>query len=202
MNRIYRAALVTALAGLVWATCGLAQTADKAKTPPNMVIEVRVEGNKVLSESAVLADAKIRTGQPYDDAVVREDEQRMLKTRRYNNVVATKTQTDQGVIVTFKVEERPVIEAVIFEGNKGLRVHQSWPGRCPSAAAIRSTSSRSKAGSARYATNTARQDITSSRSSSTRPLSAMPEKWSMKSSKARRSQSARYALKGPRRSGQ
>jgi hypothetical protein len=117
VNHICRTAVAAAIfAGLTWTAAASAQT--KEKSAPNTVIEVRVEGNKVLSESAVLSDVKTRPGQPYSEQVVRDDEQRLLKTRRYANIVATKTQTDKGIIVTFTVTERPLIEAVIFEGNK------------------------------------------------------------------------------------
>ncbi|MCK4626207.1 MAG: outer membrane protein assembly factor BamA [Phycisphaerae bacterium] len=120
MNHICRTALAAAmLASLTWTVAASAQT--NQKPAPNTVIEVRVEGNKVLSESAVLSDVKTRPGQPYSEQVVRDDEQRLLKTRRYNNIVATKTQTDKGIIVTFTVTERPLIEAVIFEGNKAFK---------------------------------------------------------------------------------
>ncbi len=107
------------LAGLTWTVAASAQT--KENSAPDTVVEVRVEGNKVLSESAVLSDVKTRPGQPYSEQVVRDDEQRLLKTRRYSNIVATKTQTDKGIIVTFTITERPLIEAVIFEGNKAFK---------------------------------------------------------------------------------
>ncbi len=120
MNHICQTAVAAAvLAGLTLTMAASAQT--KEKSLPDTVIEVRVEGNKVLSESAVLADVKTRPGQPYSERVVRDDEQRLLKTRRYNNVIATKTQTDKGVIVTFTVAERPLVEVVIFEGNKAFK---------------------------------------------------------------------------------
>jgi len=86
----------------------------------NTVLEVRVEGNKVLSDSAVLVHVKVRPGQPYNEQVVRDDEQRLLKTGRFTNVAALKTQTDKGVIVTFRVVERPVIQQVRFQGNKAF----------------------------------------------------------------------------------
>lgn len=88
---------------------------------PDTVVEVRVEGNKALSEASILNDVRTRPGQPYSDDVVREDQQRLLKTRRFDNVVATKTQTDKGLLVVFTVAERPVIEAVRFQGNKEIK---------------------------------------------------------------------------------
>ncbi len=117
MNLIYRTVIITAaLTGVVLPAAVFAQAAGAG--PSNTVIEVRVEGNKILSDSAVLSDVKTRSGQPYSEKVVRDDEQRLLKTRRFDNVVATKTQTDKGVIVTFTVTERPLIETVQFRNNK------------------------------------------------------------------------------------
>ena len=95
-------------------------TAPTGPTAPNTIIEVRVTGQKYRSPAAILADVRIRPGQPYNEDAVREDVQRMLKTLRYEAVSAVKTQTDKGVIVTFRVVERPVIAAVRFEGNKAL----------------------------------------------------------------------------------
>ncbi|MDY7010999.1 MAG: outer membrane protein assembly factor BamA [Planctomycetota bacterium] len=119
MKHVYLSTIVMTVVGLVCPVSGFAQAKDSSL--PNTIIEVRVEGNRVLSESAVLADVKTRPGQPYSERIVRDDEQRLLRTQRYDNVVATKTQTDKGVIVTFTVAERPLIEAVIFEGNKVFR---------------------------------------------------------------------------------
>lgn len=116
MKHVYLAAIVMTVVGSAWPVSGFAQA--KNSSSPNTIIEVRVEGNKVMSESAVLAGIKTRAGQSYSEKIVRDDEQRLLKTRRYDNVVATKTQTDKGIIVTFTVAERPLVDAVIFEGNK------------------------------------------------------------------------------------
>ena len=108
---------------LAWAlspTSGWAQ-ANRPAGPRDTVIEVRVEGNQYLSVSAVLANVKLRPGQAYTDQAVRDDEQRLLKTRKFERVEAVKTQTDRGVIVTFRVVERPVVDAVLFEGNKAFK---------------------------------------------------------------------------------
>ncbi|KKL57385.1 hypothetical protein LCGC14_2235950, partial [marine sediment metagenome] len=106
-------------AAAVCPSVGSAQDAPAAA--PNVIVEVRVEGNKFRSVSAVLADVKLHEGQAYSDKAVRADEQRLLKTRRYSQVSAVKTQTDKGVIVTFKVVERPAVESVVYQGNKALK---------------------------------------------------------------------------------
>jgi len=98
----------------------VAQTAGTS----TRVIEVRVAGNKQMSRNAVLTHVKTRAGQEYNERVVKADERRLLETGRFNSVVATKTQTDKGVIVTFTVEERSLVAAVVFKGNKAFRDDQ------------------------------------------------------------------------------
>jgi len=88
---------------------------------PATVIEVRVQGNQTLSAEAVLIHVKTRVGNDFDEKVAKADEQALLKTGRFDSVVTTRTQTDQGVIVTFIVTERPVVAKVVFQGNKALK---------------------------------------------------------------------------------
>lgn len=88
---------------------------------PNTVIEVRVSGNKVISDAGVLVNVKTRPGQPYAERVVQGDVRRLLESGRFFPVQAVKTQTDKGVIVTFKLQERALVAAVEFSGNKTLK---------------------------------------------------------------------------------
>ncbi len=83
-----------------------------------LVSEIRIQGNEITSTSAVLTWIRTRVEAPYDEMVVREDERRLLNTSRFESVVATKTSTPRGVIVTFLVVEKPLVEGVTFEGNK------------------------------------------------------------------------------------
>jgi outer membrane protein insertion porin family len=92
-----------------------------AAAPPQTVIDIRVEGNERMTAGAILVHVKTRVGQRYDAGVVRADQQRLLRTGRFDNVVVRKTQTDQGVIVTFEVSERPTIVSVGFRRNKAFK---------------------------------------------------------------------------------
>jgi len=81
------------------------------------VIEIRIDGNVRMSDEAILANIKTRVGADYDAAVVRADEKRLLETGRFGTVVASRTYTKEGVIVTFAVAERPLVVKIAFEGN-------------------------------------------------------------------------------------
>ena len=116
MNRIIRTTAAAACLAVLLTALAHAQT--RPADAPNEIIQVRVEGNRFMSQSAILTNVKIRPGQPYNEQLVREDEQRLLKTRRFDDVTATVTRTDKGVILTFLVRERPQVEALRFEGAK------------------------------------------------------------------------------------
>jgi len=109
--------LLVASAGWALAAPSWAQDAQPAKR----VAEVRVRGNKQMTANAVLIYVKTRLGQPFNEDVVKADERRLLDTGRFKSVLATKTDTDKGVVVTFTVAERPLVAAVRFEGNKAFK---------------------------------------------------------------------------------
>jgi len=85
------------------------------------VVEVRIRGNQQMSADAVLAQVRTRPGQVFSEPVVKGDERRLLETGRFDSVVATRTDTDKGVVVTFTVVERPLVAAVAFRGHKAYK---------------------------------------------------------------------------------
>lgn len=96
----------------------------QAQNGRDKVIDVRVEGNRRMTAEAVLAHVKTGLGQPYSDDLVRSDKQALLETGQFTSVVATKTQTDRGVIVTYIVQERPLVSRVQIVGNKEFTEEQ------------------------------------------------------------------------------
>jgi len=107
---------------LIFAAALALATAAASAAPdgPNTVAEVRVRGNRQLTAQQVLLYVKTRPGQSFDEDLARADQRALLKTGKFDSVVVTKTATDQGVLVTFIVTERPLIAAVQFDGNKAL----------------------------------------------------------------------------------
>ncbi len=85
------------------------------------VVEVRVQGNKQMSANAILIHVKTRPGQPFSEEVVKADERRLLESGRFDSVVATRRQTDQGILVVFTVVERPLVARLVFQGNKAFK---------------------------------------------------------------------------------
>lgn len=93
------------------------QVPDDAKT----VVAIRVENNRVISTETVLSKIKTKVGDKLNQEVVNEDLKRLYGTEYFSDVsVDVKDQAD-GVVVTFIVEEKAVIDTVEFKGNAAFR---------------------------------------------------------------------------------
>ena len=99
----------------------LAPADGQERAAGTRVVEVRIRGNKQMSADAVLIYVRTRPGQAFNEQVVKGDERRLLETGRFDSVVATRTQTDKGIVVTFTVAERPLVAALVFRGNKSYK---------------------------------------------------------------------------------
>ncbi|MFP3938465.1 MAG: outer membrane protein assembly factor BamA [Phycisphaerae bacterium] len=85
---------------------------------PSTVIEVRFEGLEHVREQVARSLIGTRVGEEYSEQQILSDRQQLLASRRFSSVVVTRTQTTEGVIVTYQVRERPLVTAVRLEGNK------------------------------------------------------------------------------------
>lgn len=117
-----RCSILVALAVAMLGLSALAWTAlaQDAVAAPDTVIDIRVEGNERMSDDAVLSYVRSRLGQEYDEQVAREDQMRLLRTGRFDNVQVVEARTERGVVLTFAVSERPTVQGVQFRGNKEL----------------------------------------------------------------------------------
>jgi len=85
----------------------------------NTVAEVLVEGNVRLNASAILSRIKTRTGQPYAQETLNADLKRLYDWGPLASVSVDVQETPAGGFrVTFRVEEKPTISRIIFEGNR------------------------------------------------------------------------------------
>jgi len=110
-----RHVLAVAFTGLAFVLAP--STAIAKPDAPAKIAEIKIEGNREMSDSAIMAHIKSRVGADYDEATVKADERRLLATGRFDSVVAARTYTAEGVVVVFTVRERPLVAEVSFEGN-------------------------------------------------------------------------------------
>ena len=95
--------------------------ASATPTSADMVVDVRVDGNRATTTQKITAQVKTRSGRNFDQAVMVEDIKKLTATRKFVDVRPLYQRVPEGVVVTFQVIERPMLEFVQYVGNKSYK---------------------------------------------------------------------------------
>ncbi len=82
------------------------------------VSSVRVEGNKRIATETYLYYVSIKQGDSYDETVLQNDFRRLWQTGFLDDLKVEIDKTPSGVDVIFRVQERLLIKAIEYTGNK------------------------------------------------------------------------------------
>ncbi len=94
-----------------------AQDAAPAANAP-LVVSVDVSGNAHVPTDRILSVVRTRPGQPFDERLVREDLQNIFDLGYFSDQVPPLIrQRPDGIAITYRVIENPVIERIAFTGN-------------------------------------------------------------------------------------
>ncbi|MCA9072593.1 MAG: hypothetical protein KDA84_26905, partial [Planctomycetaceae bacterium] len=85
------------------------------------LVDVRVEGNATIPASAIAKYIKTRSGRAADKNLIREDVRSLYGTRWFLSVEPLYRQTDAGLVLIFKVIERPILQSVQYQGNNAVK---------------------------------------------------------------------------------
>jgi outer membrane protein assembly factor BamA len=112
-RRARRALLALAV---VWNLLVPAPSLAAASAP--LVVSVDVSGNVHVPSDRILAVVKTKVGQPFDEATVREDLSAIFDLGYFaDQVPPLIRQRPDGIAITFRVVENPVINRIVFTGN-------------------------------------------------------------------------------------
>ncbi|MCP5057408.1 MAG: outer membrane protein assembly factor BamA [bacterium] len=84
------------------------------------IAEVRIEGNKRIESGAIRARITTRAGDPYDARRISEDVREIHGLGFFKNVRVLSDESIGGRVITFEVEENPVIRQVSITGNDSV----------------------------------------------------------------------------------
>lgn len=87
----------------------------------DIVARVEIKGHKIVSDATIVSKIKLRAGQSYNDNVINEDIKNLYATGFFETVNAEKEKTPEGIVVTFKVKEKPVLKEIGVEGAHFIR---------------------------------------------------------------------------------
>jgi len=85
------------------------------------VFRIDIEGNEIVSDATIVSRIKIRAGQPYNENVINSDVKNLYAEGFFEDVTAEREDAPGGVVVVFKVKEKPVLAKIIIEGDKFIR---------------------------------------------------------------------------------
>ena len=113
------AVIVSLLAPFLPAAVFAADTAPAAPAAAGpTVVSVDVSGNAHVPSDRILSVVKTRVGQPFDEKTVRDDIQAIFDLGYFiDQVPPLIRQRPDGIAVTFRVVENPVIQRIAITGN-------------------------------------------------------------------------------------
>ncbi len=85
------------------------------------IIDVRVSGNIRMDEDAILSVTKLKPGDIFDPKKLQEDIKSIYKLGYFEDVKADIEETNKGLVLTFIVQEKPVVKEIIYKGNKAIK---------------------------------------------------------------------------------
>ncbi len=96
------------------------QLAGAAADGRNLVVEVRVRGNRRIETAAILARVATKPGSVLSGAQVARDVREINALGFFRNVRVFGETTDEGRILIFEVDENPVVRQISISGNENV----------------------------------------------------------------------------------
>jgi outer membrane protein insertion porin family len=85
--------------------------------PEEVIAEVRITGNRRIEADAIRARIKSRPGDRFSAAQVAEDVRQVHALGFFRNVRVLSEESPKGRILTFEIEENPIVRQITIAGN-------------------------------------------------------------------------------------
>ncbi len=108
--------IIAALAGILFVQPTVAQEAAQ----PEVVSEVIIEGNERVDAHRILSQMRLRPGATFSPEALNDDYYRIFALREFDNVRIQPEPGDDGILLRVMVDELPLLNDVVFEGNEKL----------------------------------------------------------------------------------
>ncbi len=97
---------------------------DEAAALKDVVVEITVEGNPTIPNDAILKHVKSNIGRPLDQKAVKEDVKELHKTSWFVTIEPVVRKTEKGLVLVFRVRERPILRRIEYKGNKKIKTKE------------------------------------------------------------------------------
>src|SRR3989338_2913605 len=82
------------------------------------ILSIKIKNNRAISEETILSKLKTRAGGVFSQYTLNDDLKRLYATDYFLDVTIDASPLPEGVEVVITVEERPIIDNIVFKGNK------------------------------------------------------------------------------------
>jgi len=82
------------------------------------ILKINVSGNKNVSSERILNLMKTKMGSDFDENLFKKDIETLIKTGYFNEVNYSIDRKENGLELNIQLKENPIIEKIIFDGNK------------------------------------------------------------------------------------
>ncbi len=83
--------------------------------------KIIIQGNKLVEDSAIRAKMTSKVGERYSAKKIRKDVRQIFNTGWFNEIeVQKKRRPNQTLSLIYKVQEKPIVEKIIYKGNSSL----------------------------------------------------------------------------------
>jgi len=105
----------------------IAAFADARDNEGKVVTAIEVKNNKSISSASIITKVQTAIGKPYSQAVINQDLKRLYATDFFTDISVDAEPDQGGIKVIFIVTEKPIVDKVLFEGNKVIRQDRLAP---------------------------------------------------------------------------
>ncbi len=88
------------------------------------ITAIKVKNNRAISSETILSKIKTKVGDRFNQDILNEDLKRLYATQYFTDVSIDVADYEGGAAVTFAVEEKAVIEDIVFTGDKAIRAQK------------------------------------------------------------------------------
>jgi outer membrane protein insertion porin family len=86
-----------------------------------IVKEIRITGNQVVPAQKIRTKLNMIPGKPIDQFKITEDVRSLIRSGDFIDVKPSFKDTPEGIILTYRVIERPVLAEITFHGNSNIK---------------------------------------------------------------------------------
>ncbi|MFC1668323.1 outer membrane protein assembly factor BamA [Chlamydiota bacterium] len=86
-----------------------------------IIADIRFEGNKTVSDTVILSKIKSQKGHSFSRYTLNQDLKRIYDLGYFSQISITLDESFEGIIITFTVQEKPILKEIVFEGNRKFK---------------------------------------------------------------------------------